>query len=233
MLSVSNITVKIKNNMILNNITCSLLPKTITCFIGESGAGKTTLLKSLVQLLDIENGQINIKEKNIKSLSVQERAKNIGFVFQNFNLFANLTVLNNCLDPLLIQKIDKIKAQKIAIENLANLGLIEYINRYPCELSGGQQQRAAIARSLCLSPKILLLDEPTASLDPVNTLILIDILKSLAKNGLTIGVSSQDMNFVKNIFDRAYFLRSGLLIEECEKKDDLAKRPIIRDFIYS
>lgn len=229
MVKVDKITVQVNNQILLDKISCSLLPGRITCFLGKSGAGKTTLLKSLVNLININAGQIFIDEQSINLLTPQQRAKSIGYVFQDFNLFNNLTVLENCTNPLQAHKISD--AKEIALNELKKLNLEEHLNKYPAQLSGGQKQRVAIARALCLKPKILLLDEPTASLDPINTNILINILVNLAKDGFTIAVSSQDINFINKIFDRVYYLENGKVLEFCNGLEKLKKTNYISNFL--
>ena len=231
MVNIRNLTVTINNQMQLCNVSCSLLPGKITSFIGESGAGKTTLLKSLVNLVPVTSGEITINRKEVRELNNRKKAEEIGYVFQDFNLFNNLTVLENCVDPLLVRGMDATNAKQIAIKELESLGMKGYVDKYPSELSGGQQQRVAIARSLCLKPRVLLLDEPTASLDPVNADVLVSILKSLAAEGLTIGVSSQDMSFVNKIFERAYYIQAGSITGFCENIESLDNCPIIKNFI--
>jgi ABC-type polar amino acid transport system ATPase subunit len=231
MLKVKNLTVKIKNQILLNKVSCTLLPGRITTFIGKSGAGKTTLLKSLMNLLPIITGEIVINNKQLRELNNFQKSEEIGYVFQNFNLFSNLRVLENCIDPLLIRGMDNDDAKQIAIRELKKLGMETFIDKYISELSGGQKQRVAIARCLCLKPRIILLDEPTASLDPDNTDLLVSILKSLASEGLTIGVSSQDMNFVNSILDRVYYIEEGNIINFCENAQSLDSSPMIKNFI--
>ncbi len=231
MIKVDNLTVKIGGQKILNGLSCSLNSKKITCFIGKSGAGKTTLLKSLVNLVPITEGNITIDRIEFKNLSQKKKAEIIGYVFQDFNLFNNLTVFENCMGPLLVHGVDK-KIAKIRVqEELKKLGMDSYVNKYPSQMSGGQQQRVAIARSLCLKPKFLLFDEPTASLDPCNTQKLITILESLAKDGFTIALISQDMSFVKKIANRVYFLEAGNITGFSEESRGLKKSKIIEDFI--
>jgi ABC-type polar amino acid transport system ATPase subunit len=231
MLKVKNLTVKIKNQTLLNMISCVLLPGRITTFIGKSGAGKTTLLKSLVNLIPINSGEIIINNKQLQHLNNSQKSEELGYVFQDFNLFNNLSVLENCIDPLLVRKINYNDAKQIAIKELKKLGMETYIDKYTSQLSGGQKQRVAIARCLCLKPRIILLDEPTASLDPDNTKTLVTILKSLASEGLIIGVSSQDMNFVNSILDRLYYIEAGNIINFCENAKSLDKYPMIKHFI--
>jgi ABC-type polar amino acid transport system ATPase subunit len=230
MVNVKNLTVEINNKKILNDITCTLLPGRINSFIGKSGSGKTTFLKALINLIPITIGQILIDKKELKKKTEKEQSEEIGYVFQDFNLFSNLTILQNCIDPQIVHGKKIEKAKEDALTELKRLGILECINKYPSELSGGQKQRAAIARALCLKPKVLLLDEPTAALDPINTEILIKILKALQIEGLTIGLASQDMNFINKIFDRVYYFDSGKITEFCEDKT-LETCPLIRDFI--
>ncbi|MFA6066368.1 MAG: ATP-binding cassette domain-containing protein [Candidatus Babeliaceae bacterium] len=240
MVIVNNLTVQVKKNTLLNNVSCTLVPGRITSFIGKSGAGKTTLLKSLVGLMPITQGQIIINDKQLSGLTHRQRSEEIGYVFQDFNLFPHMTVIENCIDPLLVHDMPLhqivhgtyyFQARQQALFILQRLEMQDFVDKYPSELSGGQQQRVAIARALCLNPRILLLDEPTASLDPFNTDILVAILLSLAKNGLTIGLSSQDMGFVRKVFDRVYYLESGRIIEFCDGLDQLPQHPAIQAFV--
>lgn len=231
MVIVKNLLVKIKNQIILKSTSCALLPGKMTLFIGKSGAGKTTLLKSLLGLIPITQGTIFINSKQLDQLDNQQRAEEIGYVFQDFNLFPNLTVLQNCTNPLLIRGLSLKEAEERAYDVLQELKMESFSNNYPIQLSGGQQQRVAISRALCLQPKALLLDEPTASLDPCNTDILIDILKRLTSKGLTVGISSQDVYFMKKIFDRAYYLENGNIIEYCDNKDSMSTCPNTQRFL--
>jgi polar amino acid transport system ATP-binding protein len=231
MLIVKNLFVLFKGQTILNNISCTLLPGRITSFIGRSGTGKTTLLKSMIGLVKPETGTILLDESAISVYSTKERAEKIGYVFQEFNLFPHMTALENCVDPQIVHGVDRNSAIFRAQAILQEVGMSEHEHKYPSQLSGGQQQRVAIARALCLNPQILLLDEPTAALDPENTEILIKILQKLTKNGLTVGVSSQDMNFVKKIFDHVYLLDVGRIVEECDSIKLISSYPLIKKFI--
>lgn len=231
MINVKNVTIALQNQILLDNVSCVLTPGHITSFIGKSGAGKTTLLKAVAGLIPITSGEILINNKHVTTLSARQRSENIGYVFQDFNLFPHLTVMQNCVDPLVVHGKKFSEVEKRARAYLHDLEMEDYANRYPAQLSGGQQQRVAIARALCLKPRVLLLDEPTASLDPANTNILISILKKLALNGLTVGFSSQDMSFVQNIFDRIYYLESSKIIEFCDNTQQIEECPNIRRWI--
>lgn len=231
MVTVNKLVVTLRNNLILKSLSCSLLPGRITAFIGQSGAGKTTLLKTIIGLISKTSGEITINHKDSTTLSGKQRSEAIGYVFQDFNLFGHLTVLQNCIDPLLVHGLSYDDAQQRASKTLQQLEMHHFLHKYPAELSGGQQQRVAIARALCLQPRVLLLDEPTASLDPLNTDILVIILKNLAAQGLTIGLSSQDMGFVSKVFDRVYYVQQGEIIEVCEDKAMIGSCPLMASFL--
>jgi ABC-type polar amino acid transport system ATPase subunit len=231
MVTIKNLTVALKNNTILRNISCTLTMGRITTFLGKSGAGKTTLLKTIAGLIEKTSGEILINGKELDILDGQKRSETVGYVFQDFNLFTHMTVKQNCIDPQLVHGRSAQEAEERAMKLLQEFGIAEHADKYPSELSGGQQQRVAIARALCLDAQVLLLDEPTASLDPINTEILTKILQQLANKGLTIALSSQDMNFVKSIFDRVYYLDAGTITEFCDKQTDVAQTCCIKNFL--
>ncbi len=237
MVKTKNLIVKnSQGRQILNNISVEIPLGRITCFLGASGAGKTTLFRSIVQLPTSYEGSIVIDGKQASSMSSQEISTHVGYVFQQFNLFPQLTVAQNCIQPLMIvQKKSFEEAQKSAIEQLEFLGMSSYINSYPQQLSGGQQQRVAIARALCMNPKTLLLDEPTASLDPFNTNIVQGLVKKLAQSGIALGISSHDTTFVSGLLDHVYFIDQGSMMEEFDAEvDKLTPEnfPKIARFIY-
>ncbi len=233
MVVVKNLTVlsDFDKTPLLLNISCALQEGSITSFIGQSGAGKTTLLKAMIGLIDSKEGLITVDNYILSTCTFFERSKKIGYVFQDFNLFNHMTVLENCINPQLIHNVLEIDAHKRAIGLLKDLDIEHLKNRYPKELSGGQKQRVAIVRALCLEPKVLLLDEPTASLDPINTDILVKILKRLAKKGFTIGLSTQDMNFINKVFDKVYLLNKGEVIEFCDGEKKRAASFKINNFL--
>lgn len=184
-------------NVILKNISYAFKPGAITFLIGKSGAGKTSLLRCLALLRCDYSGQILVNKIDTKTLSNIQRTQTIGFVFQQFNLFPQLTVLENCIAPLrTVLNTPTEQATSKAQSLLKILGIADLASRYPSRLSGGQQQRLALARTLCFDPDVLLLDEPTSALDPENTQILGKELKDWADQGKTIIVASQDMSFV-------------------------------------
>lgn len=231
MVTVKHLTVQLQGQTIVDDVTIALVPGSIASFIGKSGAGKTTLLKAIVGLAPITRGSVIVGNQELRGLSPQQRAEKVGYVFQDFNLFGHLTAEENCIDPLLVHNKSHAQAKQIARDALSALHMREYADKYPHELSGGQQQRVAIARALCLQPTVLLLDEPTASLDPVNTDALVMVLKSLAAQGLTIVLSSQDMSFVRKVFDQIYYVESGKIIESCNDSAMLQNYPAIAHFM--
>ena len=230
MVVVNDISIRLQNKKILQSVSCQLLPGRITAFIGKSGAGKTTILQSIVGLAKFDQGSILLHGQSTALLSGKQRSELIGYVFQDFNLFPHLSVLQNCTDPLRLHGLSLDAARQRALEVLLQLDMQNFIDSYPDQLSGGQKQRVAIARALCLQPKVLLLDEPTASLDPFNTELLIKILKNLAAQGLIIGLSSQDMGFVRAIFDRIYYVQNGTIVEFCDEQN-VEHCPLIQSFL--
>ena len=231
MLKTTNLSVFIGTQDILKNISVAIPSGCITLLIGKSGAGKTTLLRTLAGLIKPASGAVTIAGISAEKINTQSRAQKIGFVFQDFNLFAHMTVLQNCIDPLLLQGVNRSDAVKRATEILTQLGMNEKSNAYPKNLSGGQQQRAAIARALCLQPAVLLLDEPTASLDPENSGILTDILRKLTQKGLTVIVSTQDMNFARTINERIILMQNGEIAQDCNRPSECFGCLQIKNFI--
>ncbi|KKS68368.1 MAG: Glutamine transport ATP-binding protein GlnQ [candidate division TM6 bacterium GW2011_GWE2_42_60] len=197
---------------ILRDISCIFEPGKITFLIGKSGAGKTSLLRCMALLRSDYQGRILADDVDIRMLSSLQRAQTIGFVFQQFNLFPQLTAVENCIEPLrTVLKLLEQQACKRAQELFEMLGIADLSDRYPARLSGGQQQRVAIARALCFNPEFLLLDEPTSALDPENTSILGDQLRLLAAQGKTVVVASQDMSFVESYADSTLVMGNGLV----------------------
>ncbi len=224
MICANEISFKYQNNLekkkILNNVSFCLSPGRITTFLGKSGAGKTTILSCITQLQSNYAGAITIDGIDIQTMSSQQRASLIGFVFQQFNLFPHLTVLKNCSQPLqVVLDLSPQEAEKRALEMLSLLGIETLRDKYPSQLSGGQQQRVAIARALGFKPQVLLLDEPTSALDPENTQNIVNIIQELRKSNIVIGITSHDMAFVSSIIDRIYFMQEGSIVEEFDKQD--------------
>lgn len=192
----------------------------IVCLIGPSGSGKSTLLRCVNGLEIPEEGSVQIDgeplctgAKEIKKLEAQ-RVK-MGFVFQHFNLFPHMTALDNLtLAPIRVLHLTKEEAEKRAHELLRRVGLADKADAYPPQLSGGQRQRVAIARSLCMSPAIMLFDEPTSALDPEMVGEVLDVMKELAKEGMTMVVVTHEMGFAREVASRVVFLDAGQIVEE-------------------
>jgi ABC-type polar amino acid transport system ATPase subunit len=222
-----------KSAPILQEVSFELQQGRLTTFMGQSGAGKTTLLKCIANLHAHYSGSITYAGKEIKSLQPIERAAAVGFVPQQFHLFPHFTVLQNCTHALVkTLGVNSAEADQCALETLQLLQMHPWAHAYPSQLSGGQQQRGAIARALVLKPQILLLDEPTSALDPENKQSLIELLQDLKARGITIGLSSHDMPFIKKMLDLVYFLEGGKLIETFDLKlDEIASKPRIQQFI--
>jgi ABC-type polar amino acid transport system ATPase subunit len=217
----------------LNEVSFELKEGRITTFMGQSGAGKTTLLKCIANLHLQYEGMITCDERDLKTLRPIERATTVGFVLQQFHLFPHLTALQNCTLALVeVQGVSEEEAKDKAVEFLRLLGLEPFYKRFPSQLSGGQQQRVAIARALALSPKVLLLDEPTASLDPESKKSLEILLLELNAKGVTIALSSHDMPFIHKIMDYIYFMENGTIIETWDYKNEaLISKPKIQQFL--
>jgi polar amino acid transport system ATP-binding protein len=220
MLSINNLSVvKQKGKRIvslLQDISLTLSKGRISLFLGKSGSGKTTLLRCLVQLEGGYSGEVSYCGCNVKQLSSKARCEILGFVPQNYALFPNLNALDNCAQPLSL-KVGKRAAKVEAEKMLSALAMDKYFDSFPHELSGGQQQRVALARSLILNPTFIILDEPTSSLDPENTELLIGIMQQLRREGRGVIVSSQDMAFASKILDCAYFLENGAIVESYDR----------------
>lgn len=215
---------------ILHDVSFKLAPGLVTAFIGPSGAGKTSLLKCMANLLTGYEGSITINGRELKDLSAVERASTVGFVLQQFHLFPHMTVLENCmyaLKQVLLMKAELAEAR--CLEVLDKLGMSKFVHAYPAKLSGGQQQRVAIARAMVLEPQILLFDEPTSALDPTSKQSLVELIQDFASKGMTIGISSHDMPFVRKIYNHIYFLEEGKVVEVLEQPN--ANTPKIDHFL--
>lgn len=187
----------------------------VVSIIGPSGSGKSTLLRCLNLLQKPTFGEIYFEGKNIKDININEYRKNIGMVFQHFNLFNNMTVIDNMtLAPIQALKQNKQEATDKAIELLKRVNLLEHKNAYPAQLSGGQKQRVAIVRALMMNPKIMLFDEPTSALDPEMVKEVLDVIKDLSNTGMTMVVVTHEMAFAKEVSDRIIFMADGKIVEE-------------------
>lgn len=217
MIKIENLEKSFGSLKVLKGIDLSVHQGEVVTVIGASGSGKSTMLRCINLLEEPDSGHIYFEGQDLTSLdtNINKLREEIGMVFQNFNLFNNKNVLDNCtLAPITIKKMKKSEAEKIAIEHLKNVGLQDFIYADVRKLSGGQRQRVAIARALCMNPKIMLFDEPTSALDPEIVQEVLDVMKNLADEGMTMVVVTHEMVFAKEVSDRIVFMDQGVILEE-------------------
>lgn len=214
---VEHLVKKFGDNTVLNDINVSIRDGEVVCIIGPSGSGKSTFLRCLNALEEATSGEVIIDGVHLtdRSTDINLTRQHIGMVFQHFNLFPHLTVLENIiLAPTELKKVNKTEAETHAGKLLETVGLTEKKDVYPASLSGGQQQRVAIARSLAMNPDIMLFDEPTSALDPEMVGDVLNVMKKLAKQGMTMIIVTHEMGFAKEVADRVIFTDEGKFIEE-------------------
>ena len=201
----------------LDGITCDIESGEVVVIIGPSGSGKSTLLRSL-NLLEIPtDGTITFNGVDITDpkVNINLHRQKMGMVFQHFNLFPNMNILRNMtVAPMTLLKRSKEEAEKKAMELLARVGLADRAEAYPSQLSGGQKQRVAIVRALCMEPEVMLFDEPTSALDPEMVGEVLDVMKDLAREGMTMVVVTHEMGFAREIANRVIFMDEGVIVEE-------------------
>jgi general L-amino acid transport system ATP-binding protein len=196
------------------NLTVRRSEKLVIC--GPSGSGKSTMIRCINRLEEHQKGSIVVDGIELTNdlKRIDEIRREVGMVFQHFNLFPHLTILENCtLAPIWVKKMPKKDADEVAMHYLRRVKIPEQANKYPGQLSGGQQQRVAIARSLCMSPKIMLFDEPTSALDPEMVKEVLDTMVSLAEEGMTMLVVTHEMGFARQVADRVIFMDQGQIVE--------------------
>ena len=221
---------------VLCGIDLTVTEGEVVCIIGPSGSGKSTLLRCLNRLEEPTGGEIIVDDAVVtdKKTNINKVRENIGMVFQSFNLFSNFTVLENIMfAPVELKKMTKAEAKAKAMELLARVGLADKANAYPHQLSGGQQQRVAIARSLAMNPDIMLFDEPTSALDPEMVGEVLDVMKELAQQGMTMVVVTHEMGFAREVGDRVLFMADGKILEEGtpDRIFDAPENPRLKDFL--
>ncbi len=202
------------------NLTVRRGERIVIC--GPSGSGKSTLIRCINRLEEHQQGSINVDgiELNNDLKNIDAIRREVGMVFQHFNLFPHLTVLQNCtLAPIWVKKMPRREAEQIAMKYLERVRIPEQANKFPGQLSGGQQQRVAIARSLCMNPKIMLFDEPTSALDPEMIKEVLDVMIELAHEGMTMICVTHEMGFAKTVANRVIFMDGGQIIEENEPEE--------------
>ncbi|MDN3954676.1 amino acid ABC transporter ATP-binding protein [Sporolactobacillus laevolacticus] len=221
MIKVEDLKKSFGDNEVLKKINLEVNKQEVVVVIGPSGSGKSTLLRCINLLESITSGHVYIESTDIadKKANINKIRQDVGMVFQQFNLFPHMTVLDNImLAPTKVKKVSKGQAKEKALELLSKVGLAEKADAYPDSLSGGQKQRIAIARALAMEPKMMLFDEPTSALDPEMVGEVLDVMKQLAKDGMTMVVVTHEMGFAREVGDRVIFMDGGYIIEENEPR---------------
>jgi general L-amino acid transport system ATP-binding protein len=205
------------------NLEVSLKEKIVVC--GPSGSGKSTLIRCINRLEEHQKGKIVVDgiELSENTRNIEQIRAEVGMVFQQFNLFPHLSILDNCaLAPIWVRKMPKKQAEELALRELEKVQISDQAKKFPGQLSGGQQQRAAIARALCMEPKIMLFDEPTSALDPEMIKEVLDAMVNLAKAGMTMIVVTHEMGFAKEVADSIIFMDEGMIVERAPTKEFFA-----------
>ncbi len=217
MIAVKNLYKSFGRLRVLKGINCRISPQEVVCIIGPSGSGKSTLLRCVNQLETPDSGTVTIDgiELTAPDTDINKVRQQVGMVFQHFNLFPHRTTLENItMAPVIIKKTGKAEAAQIARDLLRKVGLFDKDDVYPAQLSGGQKQRVAIARSLAMQPKVMLFDEPTSALDPEMVGEVLEVMKDLAQEGMTMMVVTHEMGFAREVGQRVFFMDEGLIVEE-------------------
>ncbi len=210
---------------VLKNVDLSvgLKQKIVVC--GPSGSGKSTLIRCINRLEEHQEGQIIVDgiELTEATKDIEKIRAEVGMVFQQFNLFPHLSIVDNCaLAPIWVKKMPKKEAEELALQQLEQVHISDQARKFPGQLSGGQQQRAAIARALCMKPKIMLFDEPTSALDPEMIKEVLDVMVELANGGMTMIVVTHEMGFAKEVADQMIFMDEGMIVEKASTKEFFA-----------
>ncbi|MGI8387583.1 amino acid ABC transporter ATP-binding protein [Robertmurraya sp. P23] len=227
MIKVSNLKKSFGHNEVLKNINAEIKPQEVVVVIGPSGSGKSTFLRCLNLLESVTDGHVYIEGVDLtdKSVNINKVRQNVGMVFQQFNLFPHKTVIENIvMAPVKVKKVDEEVARQKGLDLLRKVGLEDKADAYPDSLSGGQKQRVAIARALAMEPKIMLFDEPTSALDPEMVGEVLEVMKQLAKEGMTMVVVTHEMGFAREVGDRVIFMDGGYIVEE-NVPDELFTNP--------
>ena len=205
------------------NLEVFLKQKIVVC--GPSGSGKSTLIRCINRLEEHQKGKIIVDgiELSENTKNIEQVRAEVGMVFQQFNLFPHLSILDNCaLAPIWVKKLPKKQAEELALKQLEKVQILDQVKKFPGQLSGGQQQRAAIARALCMEPKIMLFDEPTSALDPEMIKEVLDAMVNLAKAGMTMIVVTHEMGFAKEVADEVIFMDEGMIVEKAATNEFFA-----------
>jgi glutamine transport system ATP-binding protein len=221
MIKVEKLKKSFGHNEVLKDINVAIKPQEVVVVIGPSGSGKSTFLRCINQLETITDGHIYVEGIDVadKKTDINKVRTEVGMVFQHFHLFPHMTVIDNImLAPLKVRKVSAASSREKGLQLLKKVGLEDKANAYPSSLSGGQKQRVAIARALAMEPKIMLFDEPTSALDPEMVGEVLEVMKQLAKEGMTMVVVTHEMGFAREVGDRVIFMDGGVIVEENEPK---------------
>lgn len=224
------------DNQVLKSVSLGIQKGEVVCLIGPSGSGKSTVLRCINGLESYQGGEVRVFGQLVdqQSKEIHRLRTRMGMVFQRFNLFGHRTVLENVMEgPVYVQKVPRRQAREEALQLLEKVGLQDKAPAYPAELSGGQQQRVAIARALAMKPEAMLFDEPTSALDPELVGDVLDVMRTLASEGMTMIVVTHEMSFARDVADRVCFLYDGVILEEGEASQVLGapKHARTQDFL--
>ena len=222
MIKVDHITKQFKQLKAVDDVSLEIEKGEIVCLIGPSGSGKSTVLRCIHGLEKPEKGEVYIDGQLLdpSKPDYMTLRRRMGFVFQHFHLFPNMSVMDNLtLAQIQVMKKTKEEAEKTAVDLLKRVGLLDKRDEYPSKLSGGQKQRVAIARALCINPEVMLFDEPTSALDPEMVVEVLDVMKELAHQGMTMVIVTHEMGFAKEVATRMVFLEDGKIVEEGNTKE--------------
>ena len=215
MISIRNLRKSFGRVEVLKGVNLDIAEKEVVVIIGPSGSGKSTLLRCINYLEEPTSGEIVVDGMKLGETDINKVRAEVGMVFQRFNLFPHMTALDNItLAPMKVRGISREEAEEVAQHLLAKVGLADRAAAYPEQLSGGQQQRVAIARALAMKPKVMLFDEPTSALDPEMVKEVLEVMKELAREGMTMAVVTHEMGFAREVGDRVLFVDQGVILEE-------------------
>lgn len=236
MISIQNLYKNFGNLEVLKNISTNIKKGEVISIIGPSGSGKSTLLRCINKLEEPSSGHIFIDDMDLmdKKTDINKIRERVGMVFQHFNLFPHKTVLENLtLSPTIVKNEKKEEAEKYAIYLLEKVGLSDKAHTYPNQLSGGQKQRIAIARALAMKPEVILFDEPTSALDPEMIKEVLDVMRELANEGMTMIIVTHEMGFARNVGNRVLFMDKGEIVEDSSPKEffENPKNERVKDFL--
>ena len=220
MIEVKNLHKKFGDLEVLKGISDTIDEKEVVCVIGASGSGKSTFLRCINMLEQPDTGEVIVDGEVVDKDNINRVRQKMGMVFQNFNLFGHMTTLKNVmLAPMKVKKMPKDEARELSIKILDRVGLSDKLDVYPASLSGGQKQRAAIARALAMEPEYMLFDEPTSALDPEMVGEVLEVMKRLAEDGMSMIIVTHEMGFAREVADRVLFMDGGIILEEGRPQD--------------